>query len=224
MAIELTTKDCDALDDAELEEFAAVSDLQGAAFSAGFLSKQREEWVLSSLAREGDSLLGGMMFTLERIGGTPCILINLIVTQPKDRERELLAALLHEAYSRALLAFPDEDVLVGVKLISPNGYEIFNGLSDVVPRPGHRPTGEERAWSRRLAKRFGLDHGLDDRSSLAVSDGEQYGYVAYRLGDPIETPYQEVFECCAPEEGQALIVFGWVMAEQLADGSVPLPV
>lgn len=223
MAIELTTKDAAALTDTELEELAAVAELQGAPFDFGFLSKQREEWVLAALATEGDLVLGGSVFTLERIGGTPCILVNLLVTRPKDRETETMMALMHEAYSRALLAFPDEDVLVATKVIEPAAYDLFAGLSDVVPRPGHRPSGEERAWARRLGKRFGLEQGLDDRAALATSPETQFGFVAYKLADTSTTgAYDEVFACCAPEAGQALIVSGWVLAEQLAEGTVPV--
>jgi hypothetical protein len=222
MAIELTTKDAAALTDPELEELAAVAEFQGAPFDFGFLSKQREEWVLAALAREGELMLGGALFTLERIGGTPCVLVNLLLTRPKDREPETMVALMHEAYSRALLAFPDEDVLVATKVIEAHAYDLFKGLSDVVPRPGHRPSGEERAWARRLGKRFGLEQGLDDRAALATSPDGQFGYVAYRLHEGGAEGYEEVFACCTPEEGQALIVSGWVLAEQLAEGSVPV--
>ncbi len=223
MAIELTTRDCGGLTDSELEELSNLADGQRASFDVGFLSKQRDEWVLAALAHEGDRLLGGMMFTLERIGGTPCVLVNLLATAAKDHERDVATALLHESYNRALLAFPDEDVLVGMKLVAGTGYDLFSGLEDIVPRPVHRPTGEERAWSRRLAKRFGLDHGLDDRSSLARAGGSVFGFNAYRLGEETSPEFSEVFGCCKPEEGEALIVFGWAMAEKLADGSLPEP-
>ncbi|MHB8191453.1 MAG: hypothetical protein ACYDHP_13760 [Ferrimicrobium sp.] len=221
MAIELTTKDCEALSDADLQELSRLGDLQGVAFDVGFLSKQREEWVLASLATENNELLAGMMFTLERIGGTPCVLINLLATKPTDEEQDLLFGLLREAYARALLAFPDEDVLVGVKMVSANGYEMFTGLEDIVPRPEHRPTGEERAWARRLAKRFGLDSGLDDRSSLACGQGTPFGIVVYKLEQPITGGFACIFDHCKPTDGEAVIVFGWAMAERLADGSLP---
>ena len=45
-------------------------------------------------------------------------------------------------------------------------------LTDIVPRPEHTATGEERAWGRRLAKRFGIENGLyDDRKFIAEGDG-----------------------------------------------------
>ena len=34
---------------------------------------------------------------------------------------------------------------------------VFKHLDDLIPRSGHRAVGEERAWGRRLAKRFGVE-------------------------------------------------------------------
>ncbi|ACU54559.1 hypothetical protein Afer_1643 [Acidimicrobium ferrooxidans DSM 10331] len=221
MAIETITKDCTALTDEELHALGALAAAHGVTLTPEFLEAEREAWVLCALAADDEQLVGGMLFTLERIGGTPCVLIELAVTTPKEHEPLTLASLLHEAYERALLAFPDEDVLVAAKLGSPTGYDLLAGLEDVVPRPGHRPTGEERAWSRRLAKRFGLDSGLDDRTSGAVSGERPVGFVVYRLSDATPTGFDEVFTCCKEGDADVLIAFGWAMAEGLADGSLP---
>ena len=43
---------------------------------------------------------------------------------------------------RAVLAFPDEDVLVGTRLLGPGAFAAFDGLADIVPRPGHRASCE----------------------------------------------------------------------------------
>ena len=53
MAIEVTTKDCTQLSDAELAEMADICAEGPSRFEAGLLSKQAEAWVLVSLAREG---------------------------------------------------------------------------------------------------------------------------------------------------------------------------
>ncbi len=221
MAIETITKDCTALTDEELRALAGLAEAHGVTFADGFLAAERDAWVLCALASEDERIVGGMLFTLERIGGTPSVLIDLVVTTPKELEELTLASLLHEAYERALLAFPDEDVLVAAKLGTSAGYDLFAGLNDVVPRPGHRPTGEERAWSRRLAKRFGLDGALDDRTSGAVAGSRPIGFVVYRLADAAPSAYDEVFSCCKEGAADVLIVFGWAMAEGLADGSLP---
>ena len=62
-----------------------------------------------------------------------------------------------DQFRRAVLAFPDEDVLVGTRFAHASGFEAFKALDDIVPRPDHKATGEERAWGRRLAKRFGVE-------------------------------------------------------------------
>src|SRR3974377_20483 len=71
MPIEVGTKDCTALSDAELAEMADLRAERQRRFDIGFLSKQCEEWVLISLVREGSKLRGYSFSTLERIGGTP---------------------------------------------------------------------------------------------------------------------------------------------------------
>ncbi|MGI8794197.1 MAG: hypothetical protein ACR2H3_13660, partial [Acidimicrobiales bacterium] len=145
MAIEVETKDCTALSDAELGEMADICADGPAGFEIGMLSKQREEWVLISLARENSRLHGFSFCTLERIGGTPAMLIGIASVKRTSKRDTVLRALLADQYRRAVLAFPDEDVLVGTKLIDPAGYLAFKGLDEVIPRPGHKATGEERA-------------------------------------------------------------------------------
>ena len=58
MAIEVSTKDCTALSDAELTEMADICAEGPSHFEAGLLSKQAESWVLVTLAREGRALRG----------------------------------------------------------------------------------------------------------------------------------------------------------------------
>ena len=53
MAIEVETKDCTQLSDAELAEMADICAEGPSRFEAGLLSKQAELWVLITLAREG---------------------------------------------------------------------------------------------------------------------------------------------------------------------------
>ena len=53
MAIEVQTKDCTALSDAELSEMADICADGTSGYEVGLLSKQRDEWVLVTLARDG---------------------------------------------------------------------------------------------------------------------------------------------------------------------------
>jgi hypothetical protein len=76
MAIAVETKDCTQLSDAELAEMADICAEGPSTFEAGLLSKQAEAWVLVTIAREGNNLRAFSFCTLERIGGTPCVLIG----------------------------------------------------------------------------------------------------------------------------------------------------
>ena len=221
MPIGVTTKDCTALSDAELVEMADLSVDRAPGFDIGFLSKEREEWVLVTHAREGRKLRGYSFCTLERIGGTPALLVGLACVDRTTRAEPALKQMMADQYRRALLAFPDEDVLLGTRLLCADGFRAFAGLTDVVPSPGHRPTGEERAWARRLAKRFGVDGTLDDRAFVLKGDGSVSGGLDFvhskaRADDGVGELFVEV----DPEKGDRLVAFGWAMAEDLAGGKL----
>ena len=218
MAIDVETKDCTALSDAELGEMADLCADGLAGYDVGLLSKQREEWVLITQARENDRLLGYSFCTLERIGGTPCLLIGLASVKRGAKRDAALKTLMADQYRRAVLAFPDEDVVVGTRFIDPAGYEAFKGLDDIVPRPGHRATGEERAWGRRLAKRFGAEGRIDDRSFVVTGDGNPAGCLDHEALKPESTDPEiaAYFANLDRSRGDYLIAFGWAMAEELA--------
>src|SRR3974390_1550255 len=118
MPIVVKTKDCTALSDAELGEMADLCAERPPGFEIGFLSKQREEWVLVTHAREGNKLRGYSFCTLERIGGTPSLLVGLASIDRTSRSEAALKSIMTDQYRRALLAFPDEDVLLGTRLLS----------------------------------------------------------------------------------------------------------
>ena len=150
MAIVVDTKDCTALSDAELSEMADICADGPAGYDVGLLSKQRDEWVLITQSREGNKLLGFAFCTLERIGGTPCVLLGLASVKRNGKRDAALKVLIGDELRRAVLAFPDEDVLVGTRLLDPAGFQAFKGLEDVVPGlpggPGF-PHQEARAVS-----------------------------------------------------------------------------
>ena len=149
MPIVVSTKDCTALSDTELVEMADLCADRPPGFDIGYLSKEREAWVLITQSREGNKLRGYSFCTLERIGGTPSLLVGLALIDRNSRSEAALKSIMTDQYRRALLAFPDEDVLLGTRLLSPEGFRAFTGLQDVVPFPGHKSSGEERAWARR---------------------------------------------------------------------------
>ncbi len=109
------------------------------------------------MARDGNPLKGFSFCTLERIGGTPSVLIGLASIKRTSKRDAVLRAIMADQMRRALMAFPDEDVLVGMRINDVSGFNALANLTDVIPRPEHRASGEERAWGARLAKRFGVD-------------------------------------------------------------------
>jgi len=222
MSFEVGTKDCTSLSDNELAEMADLTVGREPTFDIGFLSKQCEEWVLITTVREGAKLRGYSFCTLERIGGTPSMLIGLAYVDRTAKAEQALRQLIGDQYRRALLAFPDEDVLVGTRLAWPQGYLAFSGLSDIVPRPGHKATGEERAWARRLAKRFGAEGRVDDRSFVLTGDGDPSGALDFD-GPKVQPPGSEIgelFSSLDVPRGDRLVAFAWAMAEDLASGRI----
>ncbi len=219
MTIEVETKDCTALADAELADMADIVTDGPAGFDIGLLSKQAEEWVLITQARDGTKLAGFAFCTLERIGGTPCLLWGLASVRRNAKRDQVLRTLISDQFRRAVLAFPDEDVLVGTRFIDPGAFAAFKGLEDICPRPDHKPSGEERAWSRRLAKRFGAEGRIDDRSFVVTGDGSPTGVFDFAAAKP-ESVAADVAAFFTPldatERRDVLIAFGWGMAEDLA--------
>ena len=219
MAIEVETKDCTALSDAELAEMADMCAEGPVRYEAGLLSKQAEAWVLITRAVDGNRLKGFSFCTLERIGGTPCILIGLASVKRTAKRDTVMRAMMQDQYRRAVLAFPDEDVLVGTRFPNAGGFDAFKSLQDIIPRPGHKATGEERAWGRRLAKRFGVENGsYQDKVFIVRGDGGTPCLFDHESLKPekIDAEVAGLFDDVAASDGDALVAFGWAMAEDLA--------
>ena len=218
--MEVVTKDTTAISDAELAEMADLCADREPRFDIGYLSKVREEWVLITTAREGNKLRGYSFSTLERIGGTPCLLVGLALIDRNSKSEQALKSVLADQFRRALLAFPDEEVLLGSRLLNTDGFRAFQGLEEIVPRDGHKPTGEERAWARRLAKRFGNEKGLDDRTFIITPSGSDPvgGLDVVAPKAKVPAGVEQFFASVDAEKGHRLVVFGWAMPEDLAAG------
>jgi len=217
VAIEVITKDCSALTDAEMGDMADLSALS-VRWSVGLLSKQAEEWVLVTQAFEKDKLRGFIMSTLERIGGTPSLVIGVGGVARNRSRSSALRAMMHDQFHKTLMAFPDEDVIVATRIGSSSPYELLKELDDVRPWPGERPNGEERAWGRRLAKRFDSAE-FDDRSMVARAAGEPIVFDHESLKPP---PIEELFANVDEAAGQHVIGWGWAMAEFLEKFQKPV--
>ena len=218
MALDVTTKDCTALSDSELAEMADICADGGHCYEVGTLSKQVEQWVLVTLVKEGNHLRGFSFSTLERIGGTPCILLGVAAVKRTAKREPVLKAIIGDNFRRALMAFPDEDVLLGTRMSDPSAFEGFKALTDIVPRPGHKPSGEERAWGRRLVKRFGIDADrYDDQTFTITGDGSAPLVLDHESlkKDKIDPEVAAQFAHLDGERGDSIVACGWVMAEEL---------
>ncbi|MEX0949703.1 MAG: hypothetical protein WEE69_11460 [Acidimicrobiia bacterium] len=216
MAVE--SRDSISLKPAELDEIGQFLQGVGLPLAEEQLDHHVEQFPLVAVLTEDSALSGFLFGSLERIGGTPCILWGLGATRKGRTARGTLEGLVGELYRRAAISFPDEDVLVAGRIAHPAAYSLFGVLSDVCPRPKYTPNGEERAWGRRLARRFGCDARYDDRSfklkkaktSELVLDSRHVKLGGKAAADLVGT--------LEPAKGEALIAYGWAMAEQLADG------
>ena len=211
MPLEVTTNDASSLTDADLDEMGSIE----GAFDIGALSKAKEDWVLATIARVDGKMHGFMFSTLERIGGTPCVLIGMFSVRRHSKRDTVMRGLMGEAYHRALMAFPDEDVVVGSRFVAADGLEAFDKLEEVTPSPGSQAVGEERAWGRRLAKRFGVDAKYDAKTFVA-SNG-QSGFLDFESSKPekLDADVVKMFAPLKPKSGDVVVAYGWTMAEDL---------
>ncbi len=217
MSIEVETKDCTGLSDVELSDLADLCAECQFPHEIGTLTKESEAWVLVTQAREDGKLKGFTYSTLERIGGTPCVLIGVAAIKQNAKRDTVLRALMAEELRRAVLAFPDEDVLVATRMVDPSPFEAYKQLSDIVPRADHKASGEERAWGRRLAKRFGVvPSRYADRKFQVTGDGGAPMVFDHVSADPDNVAdWAQFFEGIDPDNGDYVIGFGWAMAEEL---------
>ncbi len=218
MATETESKDCTALSDSELAEMADLCAETSHRYEVGVLSKQAEQWVLITQVREKAKLRGFAFSTLERIGGTPAVIFGLAAVARNAKRSTALRAIMTEQLRRAVMAFPDEDVLVGTRMGSADAFEAFKSLVDIVPRPGYEANGEERAWGKRLVKRFGLPSGsYEQRAFIATTDDNPPVLLSHEALKPeaIDPDVIELFTRVDPAEGSVLIAFGWALADDL---------
>jgi hypothetical protein len=218
MAIHAETKDCVALSDADLEEMANLATEEPRLFDIGLLCKEKDSWVLITRAYVNNKLHGFSFCTLERIGGTPSVVVGMASVRRTNRRTTVLKAIMTDQLRRAVLAFPDEDVLIGARIWRPGAFEAFKSLKNIVPRPDHDTSGEERAWGRRLVKRFNVEGSYDDRCFRVKGKGTPTSALDYAAAKPeaLDPRVHLYFAEIDPEDGDCLVAFGWAMVEDLA--------
>src|SRR5918994_126421 len=60
---------------------------------------------------------------------------------------------------------------------------MFSTLERIGGTPGVRAVGEERAWGRRLAKRFECDSGYDEQAFVVKTNGQK-GFIDFEALKP----------------------------------------
>jgi hypothetical protein len=217
------SRDSVSLKPAELDEFGQLLASNGLPLSDEQLDVQVESFPLAIVASLDGEMQGLMLGSLERIGGTPSILWGLGVTRKGKNAPAALKAMTGELTRRAAISFPDEDVLVGARLAHPSCYVLLQSYADVVPRPGYTANGEDRAWGRRLAKRYGCEPHFDDRAFKVTVKGRKPPCMPVLDTSPVKATGGAKIAGLVGEldatRGQAMIAFGWAVAEELAAGS-----
>jgi hypothetical protein len=216
--MDVESRDSVSLKPAELDELGLLVSEIGLPLQDEQLDGHVEQFPLVAIAAIEGEPQGFLFGSLERIGGTPCILWGLGGVRRGRNARPALDGLVAELYRRAAISFPDEDVLVAGRIAHPGAYSLFSVLVDVCPRPKYTPNGEERAWGRRLARRFGCDARYDERSFRLTGHGVPELVLDARVVKAGGKVAAELIGEVDPANGEAVIAYGWAMAEALADG------
>jgi hypothetical protein len=216
--MQVESRDSISLKPAELDELGQLLASVGLDGMDHELETHVETFPLVVLVQEDANNHGFLFGSLERVGGTPCILWGLGAVRRGRQSGAAVKGLVGELYRRAAISFPDEDVLVAGRIAHPAAYGLLGSLADVVPRPDYSPTGEERAWGRRLARRFGCDSAYDDRAFRVTTKGKPQAVLdasTVKGGGKAATAVVGVTD---PSKGEAVIAFGWATADALANG------
>ena len=94
----------------------------------------------------------------------------------------------------------------------------YRPLSRIVPRPGYEANGEDRAWGRRLAKRFDVRGEYKAKEFRVYGEGLPSLVLNHNSAKPesIKTEISALFEGQDASKGDALVTFGWATREKLA--------
>src|SRR5438093_9911928 len=114
------SRDSLSLKPAELDEFGQLLVSVELPLKDDALDDHIERFPLVTRTTADDELHGFLFGSLERIGGTPCILWGLGATRRGSQARTAPDQLVGELYRRAAISFPDEDAC-GTRLAAAAG-------------------------------------------------------------------------------------------------------
>lgn len=124
------SRDSVSLKPAELDELGQLLSAVGVSLGDSDLDQQVEQFALVVQASEDGDRQGFLFGSLERVGGTPCILLGLGAVRRSRNANAVLKGLVAELYRRAAISFPDEDVLVAGQVAHPAAYALLSPLTD----------------------------------------------------------------------------------------------
>ena len=133
-AMQVESRDSISLKPAELDELGQLLASVGLSGMDHELEAHVEHFPLVVMAMEDEGNHGFLFGSLERVGGTPCILWGLGAVRRGRQAGAAVKGLVGELYRRAAISFPDEDVLVAGRIAHPAAYSLLGSLADVVPR------------------------------------------------------------------------------------------
>lgn len=215
--MQVESRDSISLKPAELDEMGQILVNVGLPITDELLDSHIEQFPLITLVTLDDELVGFLFGSLERVGGTPSILWGLGATRKGRKARVIIEVATAELTRRAAISFPDEDVLVAGRIAHPAAYTLFSKLTDAVPRPAYQPNGEDRAWGRRLARRFLCENRYDEKSFRIKKSGKPEPVLDASTVNAGGAKATAIVGTVNPVKGEALIAFGWVTAADLAN-------
>ncbi|HZJ25746.1 MAG TPA: hypothetical protein VFF40_01815 [Acidimicrobiia bacterium] len=213
--MEIESRDSVSLKPAELDELGQLLVAAGSLVDDSLLDHHIERFALIATISVDGAFHGFLFGSLERVGGTPCVLWGAGVAKRGRQAGPAVRAMVGELYRRAAISFPDEDVLVAGRISHASGYSLLTVLDDVVPRGGYKPTGEERAWGRRLARRFGCDANYDQHAFRVAANGASPAILNTTHVKGGTKAATALFADVDVEKGESLIAFGWAGADKL---------
>ena len=154
-------------------------------FDIGFLSKEQNRGAEhASQAGEGTSS-GATPFAPWRGSGAPSLLVGLAPGRSDRSGRGGPQGNHGGSVPACPLGLSRRGRPVGDPAPVTRRLPGFRRPPGVVPFPEHRSSGEERAWARRLSKRFGCESRLDDRTFVLKGDGSVAGGVPPDAADGV---------------------------------------
>src|SRR3954451_10764876 len=127
--MQVESRDSVSLKPAELDELGQLLASVGLDGMDHELEAHVETFPLVALAAQDAGNHGFLFGSLERVGGTPCILWGLGAVKRSRQAGTMVKGLVAELYRRAAISFPDEDVLVAGRIGHPAAYGLFGALA-----------------------------------------------------------------------------------------------